>query len=239
MISKAQDSSTATQHSNIEYRVAHAESLPFVSDGSVDLVVAGQAAHWFAYPQAWTELHRILREDGTLAFWGYKDPVFVGWPRASAILDRYSYDAHPHRALGSYWEPGRFIVRNLLRDIQPPAEQFTAQQRITYEPDAKTARAGAGELDVAVVKRMTVAQSIDYVRTFSSFHNWQEAHPDAKARKQGGDGDLADEMYDEIKDAEGWSDEGMELDVEWGSVLILARKSQVGHGHHMKVATLT
>jgi trans-aconitate 3-methyltransferase len=226
MISKARDSTSQAGLSNIEYHVAGAESLPFISDSSVDLVVAGQSSHWFDYAKVWPELKRILRKGGTMAFWGYRDPVYVGWPKASVILDRVSYGEHPDKALGRYWEPGRFIVRNLLRDIRPPTDIFAEVARIEYEPNAAdaTPKAGSGNPEVAVTKRMTVAQSMDYVRTFSSFHSWQEAHPQAKSRKQGGNGDLVDELYDEIEDVEGWKNEDMTLEMEWGSALILARK---------------
>ena len=225
MIAKARASAPQSQYPNIEYRVAGAERLPFVSDSSVDLVVAGQSAHWFDYRQVWPELKRILRQGGTMAFWGYKDPVFVGWPRASAILDRYSYGNDPDTALGSYWEPGRFIVRNLLRDVRPPESVFMDIQRVEHEPDATktTSRDGSGDPAIAVAKRMSVAQSMDYVRTFSSFHNWREAHPTAASRKEGGEGDVVDVMFDEIKEVEGWTDEALELEVEWGTALILAR----------------
>jgi hypothetical protein len=31
-------------------------------------------------------------------------------------------------------------------------------------------------------------------------------------------------MYDEMREAEGWESDDLELDMEWGSALILARK---------------
>jgi trans-aconitate 3-methyltransferase len=55
------------------------------------MVVAGQAAHWFDYSKVWPELSRKVRRGGTLAFWGYKDNVFVEYPKASRVLDRYCY----------------------------------------------------------------------------------------------------------------------------------------------------
>jgi ubiquinone/menaquinone biosynthesis C-methylase UbiE len=51
-----------------------AEALP-VPDRSVDLVVAGQAAHWFREPDASRELARVLRPGGTVAYlWKYPAP---------------------------------------------------------------------------------------------------------------------------------------------------------------------
>jgi hypothetical protein len=58
----------------IEYRVGTAEHLEDPTAGigagedGVDLVVAGQAAHWFDYPKVWKQLTRSVRSGGTVAF---------------------------------------------------------------------------------------------------------------------------------------------------------------------------
>lgn len=53
----------------IAYHVGSVEDLGHLAPGSVDLVTAGQAAHWFAFPGAWDELARVLAPRGTVAFW--------------------------------------------------------------------------------------------------------------------------------------------------------------------------
>jgi hypothetical protein len=72
--------------------------------------------------------------------------------------------------------------------------------------------------------RMSVGQSMDYLRTMSAVHTWQLAHGNPKARRDGGDGDVVDLIYDEMIAAEGWDPETTMLDIEWGSAIILARK---------------
>jgi len=52
----------------IEYKVGTAEDLPFIQSSSVDMVTAGQAAHWFNHEKSMPELARILKPGGTLAF---------------------------------------------------------------------------------------------------------------------------------------------------------------------------
>jgi SAM-dependent methyltransferase len=222
MITKAQDSSPKAEYPNVEYKVASAESLPFLEDGSVDMVVAAQAAHWFDYPKLFPELKRVLRKEGTIAFWGYKDHVYIGYPSASKLLKDYFYGPDPDRQLGPYWESGRFITVDKLRPIKPPEAHFEDIQRIEYEPNPKGKNLGEGTLFVE--KQMTMAQSMDYLRTASSFHEWEKKHPDKKKRSEGGSGDLVDWMYDDMKEAEGWTDEGMLLDIEWGSGLLMCRK---------------
>lgn len=52
----------------IDYAVGTAEDLKAAKVGGVDLVVAGQAAHWFDYPKVWRQLSKCVRARGTVAF---------------------------------------------------------------------------------------------------------------------------------------------------------------------------
>ena len=220
----------STAEPNITYRQAGAEDLSFIADRSLDLVVAGQAAHWFDYHRVWPELKRTLRKGGTLAFWGYKDNVFVDYPRATEVLDHYCYG--PGKDLmGMYWEqPGRTILRNLYRSIVPPDHDFEDVQRLEYEPATDGARVGAlGE--VLMHKTMKLGEMEGYARTFSAYHGWAQAHPDMRPKKDGGGGDIVDEMFEAMLEAEAdWRREGerwrdKEVACEWGSVILLARRT--------------
>lgn len=51
-------------------RVGIAEELPF-PDGSVDLLTAASAAHWFDTERFLKEAVRVLKPRGCLAFFGY------------------------------------------------------------------------------------------------------------------------------------------------------------------------
>ena len=67
-----------------------------------------------------------------------------------------------------------------------------------------------------------------YIRTWSSFNAWQEVNPTAKSREMGGAGDVVDEMFDRMRSVEpdwqgnGWKE--IEIEVEWPTGLLLARK---------------
>jgi SAM-dependent methyltransferase len=222
-------SMTAAKHdqSNIDYQQAAAEELPFLDSGSVDMVVAGQAAHWFDYTRLFPELKRILRKGGTLAFWGYSDHVFVDHPKATEIVTAYAY-GNDERTLGPYWQqPGRSIVQNKLRDIEPPTGDWENIQRIEYEPAAYGRNAGDGTL--LLEKRMKLIDCENYIRTWSSYHGWQEKFPRLKKREAGGTGDVVDEMFDDIRKTEpAWQKDQhwleQEVDIEWPSGLLLARR---------------
>lgn len=197
-----------------------------MKSGSLDMVVAGQAAHWFDFSKTWLELKRTVRSGGTVAFWGYKDNIFVDYPRASQLLLDYCYN---EGTMGPFWEqPGRNILREKYRAIVPPAEDWDDIERIEYEPGTKGRASGEGE--VLMQKRLKLGEMEGYARTFSSYHNWMAGNEGIKARKDGGEGDIVDEMFDKMLEAEPkwkamgdkWRD--LEVDSEWGSVILLARR---------------
>lgn len=91
----------------LEYVQSGAEKLPFLKDGSVDLIVSGtswqcaaflpcftylgsftaaQAAHWFDWNLLWQEAARVLSPGGTLAAWVRHDQSIVSKSPCSDIL---------------------------------------------------------------------------------------------------------------------------------------------------------
>jgi SAM-dependent methyltransferase len=208
---------------NVTYRMAAVEDLSFLQPESIDLVVAAQAAHWFDFTRAWPELHRVLRKGGTLAFFGYKDHHFVDYPLATRIMLENAHSRDPE-ALGYYWQqPGRTIVEDKLRAIKPPDSEWADVERLEYEPGTKGPHTGTGTLFVS--KKLDIEGCKAYIRTWSSYHGWKEAHPDAKKRGDGGDGDVVDQMFDQMAAADpGFDDPGKQLELEWGSGLLLARR---------------
>lgn len=224
MIKQARENSPTTEYSNLEFREGSAEEgSAFLEAGSVDMVVAGQAAHWFDFAKLWPEMRRLVRKGGALAFWGYKDHVFVDFPEATEIMQKYAYDPDPEM-LGSYWpQPGRSYVQDKLRVVQPPEQDWEDLQRIEYEPGTNGSRSGEGTLFMK--KESSVGQVKEYVRTWSSYHGWKEKHPDAVPRSKGGKGDIMDEMFERIAE----KDDHFRFDdntvkMEWGSGLVMVRR---------------
>ena len=222
----AQAKSISSTYKNVSFEIGSCEDLSDIQDGSLDMVVSGQAAHWFDYGKAWPELRRKVRRGGTLAFWGYKDNIFVDYPKASKILLEYCYAGH---FMGPFWEqPGRNILRERYRAIVPPTEDWEDVERIEYEPGVKGKGSGEGKL--LMEKRLSLGEMEGYARTFSSYHDWMSAHEGIKSRKDGGEGDIVDVMFDEMLEAEPeWKAEGdhwrdFEVESEWGSVILLARR---------------
>lgn len=223
-----------TEDPKISFRQTSADDLSFLPDRSIDMVAAGQCAHWFNYDKAWPELSRVVKPGGSLAFFGYKDNIFPGHPRANRIFDKYCYgeeDVMPGvESMNRYWErPGRDKVRRLLREVEPPAAEWTDVQRIMFDCNADTTELPGS--DVAwMVKQINLGGFESYVRTASALQGWKDAHPEQKSRADGGSGDLADMLMDEIVESEpewkaagdGWRD--VEVTTVWGTYILLARR---------------
>ncbi|RXK41065.1 hypothetical protein M231_01696 [Tremella mesenterica] len=102
----------------INYQVSSAETIstaPGLEKG-VDLVIAGQAAHWFDHSKVWKELSRVVKPKGTVAYIGYAEMTFPQYPKLNKMIHH-----HSSSVLGPYWsQPGRSIVEGLLDSIPFP-----------------------------------------------------------------------------------------------------------------------
>lgn len=220
---------SSTKEENVSFRQGNAEDLDSFGDGSIGMVISSQAAHWFDYSKVWPMLKRKLRTGGTLAFLGYKEFVFVNHPKANEVLHRYSHDPEVD-LMGPYWEqPGTDILRDQYRAIVPPEADYEDIARLEYEPGTQGPETGSlGER--IMYKTMKLGEMEGYVRTFSAYYCWQAAHPDQKSKAKGGQGDIVDEMFEKMLEVEPeWNSRGAEwrdteVESEWGSVILLARK---------------
>jgi len=248
MLSAATSHETSDGKPPIDYKVATAEDLSFIASGSVDMVTAGQSAHWFKHEKSFPEIARILKPGGTLAFFctspkatilskidlqvslhgtdlpllGYGNFSIKGNKDLTSLLQKYVYGGPG--TLGPYWEePGRSIVVSLYRDIRPPESLYKDITRL-YFP--RKSVSGETEQIVGIAAKMTIRMFYAYGRTWSSYHGWQNAFPERKSRESGGEGDILDEMCDALKMETGWDDD-TEFEVEWNSGVLLARKKEL------------
>jgi trans-aconitate 3-methyltransferase len=220
---------SSTKEKNVSFYQGNAEDLDSFGDSSIDMIISSQAAHWFDYRKVWPMLERKMRNGGTLAFLGYKENVFVKHPEANKVLHHYSYEPEAD-FMGPHWEqPGRDILKDSLRTIVPPDAYFEDIQRLEYEPGMPGSGTGPrGEL--IMHKTMKLGEMEGYARTFSAFYRWKATHPESKSKAEGGQGDLVDEMFEKMLEAEPeWNSRGsewrdIEVESEWGSVILLARR---------------
>ena len=225
----------------IEFRQGGAEDLSFLPEKSVDLAVAGQAAHWFDYGRAWPALARAVRPGGSVAFFGYKDNVLIGAERATAIMEQFVYGfgvvarspaGREIEGMGRFWEqPGRNILRDLLRSVVPPETDWADVQRLEHEPGEEPADEAEREQTCWLRTSMKLGEVERYTRTFSCYTAWREAYPEIKSRENGGeDGDIVDIMWDHMLDAmpewKAHGDRWREIEVinDWGTYVSMARR---------------
>nr|XP_046260577.1 putative methyltransferase DDB_G0268948 [Scatophagus argus] len=70
--SQLEEARAVPGYPNIKYRMGKAEELPF-PDGSVDLLTAASAAHWFDQSRFLAEASRVLKPRGCVALLGFSD----------------------------------------------------------------------------------------------------------------------------------------------------------------------
>jgi ubiquinone/menaquinone biosynthesis C-methylase UbiE len=116
----------ATPHPRVEYRAAPAEAsgLP---DGSVDLVTAAQAFHWFDFEPFFAEVERVLAPGGAVAVWTYNLARIE--PAIDALIDHLA-----HVVVAPYWPPERHWVDEEYRTIPFPFEEVAAGPFFHEEP---------------------------------------------------------------------------------------------------------
>ncbi len=103
-----------------------AESTP-LTQASVDLVVAGQAFHWFQPAETRAEFARILKPGGwAVLLWHHRDTQSTPFLQAyEEFVQRYSvdYEQVAHQYVASYDALQRFFAPNEMRLIQQHNDQ--------------------------------------------------------------------------------------------------------------------
>jgi SAM-dependent methyltransferase len=108
----AQQLASARPHPRVEYRVARAEQTG-LDGGTVDLVSAAQAAHWFDFEGFYAEVRRVLAPGGAVAVYTYN------LARVDAAFDRV-LDRLAREVVGPWWPPERRWVDEEYRTLPFP-----------------------------------------------------------------------------------------------------------------------
>ena len=216
--SEAMINAAPKDNPSIQYITARAENLHEIENNSVDLIVGAQCSHWFDHSKTFPEFARVLKPRGALSFIGYGDVYFRKNPEASKVLHRYMYSGD---YLGNYWEPGRKIIRNLLRDIEIPKNLYKNEKRL-YFPENLSATHAETEI-VKFLHPMTLETFAAYLRTSSAFHAWKEENEKFVSLHEGGEGDVIDKAIEDIRKVTE-SEVDTPLDLYFNSVIILSTK---------------
>ncbi|KAF8885376.1 S-adenosyl-L-methionine-dependent methyltransferase [Gymnopilus junonius] len=161
-------------------------STAISENGSVDLLVAAQAAHWFDWSKVWPETFRVLRRGGTAAFWVYAEFRLPEFPALGPRITTYAQGSDPLKSVGNYFQrPGRTILERHLADVPDPSsfikggecEEF---QRVYFcgdnVPDFIPKNAPIHP--VLMRTEMRWRDLLSYFRTWSALHTYHEKNPD-------------------------------------------------------------
>ena len=111
------------------YARAAAESAP-LADGSVDLVTASQALHWFDLDRFYAEVRRLLAPGGAIVAWSSSRSEYD--PAVSAALATVRERVRP------YWPPERRLVDDEYRTIPFPFHEIAPpalESRVEWDLD--------------------------------------------------------------------------------------------------------
>jgi SAM-dependent methyltransferase len=167
--------------SPIRYELSTAEQLgsnlsPPVEDGSVDLITASNAAHWFNMPAFWVAAARVLKPGGTVALWTSGNVcAHPSMPNADAI--QAAFDAYQEKYLVPYYEPGNLLTRNryttlpLPWTLDSPVGEFDQDSffRKDWQADEEFFT-GQPEVNLDMFEKM--------MATGSPQMRWHQAHPE-------------------------------------------------------------
>ena len=105
-------------HPRVEYRIARSEDVA-LEPGSVDLVTAAVAVHWFDLPEFYATVRRVAATGGVLAVWTYHLPVID--PAIDPLLYRYY-----HEIVGPYWPERLHYLEERYVTLPFPFEEIAA-----------------------------------------------------------------------------------------------------------------
>lgn len=227
MIENARATIGAVDPPKFRFEVSSAEDVHTLEDGTADLIISAQAAHWFRFDYVWPEVARLLRPGGSVAFWGYSEMRLTKFPSLTPLITDYFNGTDPRNSIGPYWEqPGRSVLDgHLLKvpsatDVHP--DKFSEFERVFFTGDHFPELPSPHP--VIMRKRMSWDDFLALLYTASSLHTFHQRFPEDKEHS---DGDIAVRFLKKLREAtlsDGSKEESIE--VEWPLALILGRRAK-------------
>ena len=182
MISSAKQMSGAARSGPIRFIQDDAERCKEIPDNSVDVIASATAAHWFDMDRFWPTAARIVKPNGTVAFFTiwriYVHPMTTP---CSAQIQRILFELE-QETLGPYQKAGNWNLMGLYKDFQMPwslSVPCSSLPESTYRRQIWNEGGVAGDDGSYVCgeRSMTLEETEQAIATISSVTRWREAHP--------------------------------------------------------------
>lgn len=198
---------------NVNFHVAGGEDFTFLGERQnkrqCDMVVSAEAIQYFNLDKFQDEVHKNLRADGTLAYWGYLEPVVLELPAIDDALYDFCFG---EEKLAPYWEkPAVDIIASYYRNIKLNDSLFKEVDLKVYNPR----EANYESAPFKMICEMTVQNLREYLQTWSIYYKWK--HDPKNANKK----DIIDEVIDKI--LENNYDLDTKIHVSWKTFYTFAR----------------
>jgi ubiquinone/menaquinone biosynthesis C-methylase UbiE len=135
----------AFQHENIQYQVTPAEQTSLLTQ-SIDLIIVGQALHWFKMEQFYEEVYRIGKPTSAIAVWCYG---LIEIPTAAGLVQEHLQTFHA--LTHPFWPPEITWIEQQYRTIPFPFQELSVP-------------------DLTMTATWTVKELIGYLSTYSATH---------------------------------------------------------------------
>lgn len=188
MISTARELGDASSSSEpIRFAVSSAEEIganlsPPILDGSVDLITAATAAHWFDMTQFWPRAAQVLKPGGSVAIWTSStlkvDPSVPNHTAIQAAVDALEERTRPYMVPGNLLARKLYVGMPLPWSLENPVPEFDEATFVRREwntgPESEQ-----GDDIFGTQQKVDVKTLEKVLATGSPVTRWREAHPEA------------------------------------------------------------
>ncbi|KAJ6164541.1 hypothetical protein N7470_003213 [Penicillium chermesinum] len=171
----------ASSTASLIWAAALATLSPPIQAGSIDLITAGNAAHWFKMQEFWHQAARVLKPHGSVVLWTSNPAkMHPSVPNAAAI-DQALNDLG-EGALKPYMAEGNVLTRDgysslpLPWTIDPPQPDFDEKDFVRKDWTLPEDDPNHTQVDLDKLEQI--------MDTMSPVTRWREAHPELRGTDQ-------------------------------------------------------
>ena len=215
----------ATVHKDprVSFRTGSYDEYPAGTPPTYGLITAVECAHWFDFDRFQQSAAEHLAPGGTIAIWGYIDPVVEGYPDIDVLTAQL---LNGDEALGPYWQqPGRHILRGMLGNAHLDPQLFTDIEEAQFEAGAHSSSAERDAWTLLITRSTTLRGFEAYLATCSAYHSWQ------KDSGNSGKPDPIAAMLQEVKNRHPELARDTPIQVTWNSFYKLGKRVETPSAH--------